>query len=155
MIWKAKTLFICSCDYVAFHFSVAHHLVSDDIQSELVSELTKLLGNALSLHTVHKRGTLTDTLSSYGQELTRFFKPRFRALQLVKDWYHGHYKLLSEKFVSFILYLFPILYQHVGCLQNGWIHGNGPPSACHLWRPVPKRSERPRCYETICIRHLP
>lgn len=64
--------------------SVSHHLVTDQIQTELVSELTKLFGHALSLHPDHKRGTFSDALSSIGQGLAHFFQPHVQAVQQVR-----------------------------------------------------------------------
>nr|XP_011445809.2 uncharacterized protein LOC109617042 [Crassostrea gigas] len=60
---------------------ISHHLVTDQIQTELVSELTKLFGHALSLHPDHKRGTFSDALSSIGQGLAHFFQPHVQAVQ--------------------------------------------------------------------------
>lgn len=93
-------MYVYSCDYVALHFcSVAHHLVSDGIQTELVSELTKLFGHALSLHPGHKRGTFSDALSSIGQGLANFFQPHVQAVQQVKsrDNFNANIKILYKK----------------------------------------------------------
>lgn len=93
---------------MALHFcSVAHHLVSDGIQTELVSELTKLFGHALSLHPGHKRGTFSDALSSIGQGLANFFQPHVQAVQQVKsrDNFNANIKIVFKK-ILFVLFLF-------------------------------------------------
>ncbi|XP_062588854.1 uncharacterized protein LOC134250505 [Saccostrea cucullata] len=59
----------------------AHTAVSDKLQSELVSDLTQMFGNVLSLHPGNKRSTFTDALSSVGQGLASFFQPHVQALQ--------------------------------------------------------------------------
>ena len=65
------------------YISVANHIVSDDIQSELVSDLTKLFGHVLSHHPSIKRSPLTDALSSLGSGLANFFQPHVQAVQKV------------------------------------------------------------------------
>lgn len=93
---------------MALHFcSVAHHLVSDGIQTELVSELTKLFGHALSLHPGHKRSTFSDALSSIGQGLANFFQPHVQAVQQVKPRvnFNANIKILLKK-ILFVLFLF-------------------------------------------------
>lgn len=97
-----------SCDYVAFHFSVAHHLVSDDIQTELVSELTKLFGHALSLHPGQKRSTFTDALSSIGQGLANFFQPHIQAVQQVKSFVNCN-AFTNSSVKEFFVLFFPVL----------------------------------------------
>ncbi|XP_061194211.1 uncharacterized protein LOC133202411 [Saccostrea echinata] len=59
----------------------AHHAVSNKLQSELVSDLTQLFGNVLSLHPGNKRNTFTDALGTVGQGLANFFQPHVQALQ--------------------------------------------------------------------------
>ncbi|XP_061194215.1 uncharacterized protein LOC133202414 [Saccostrea echinata] len=59
----------------------AHHIIADDIQTELVTELTGLFGKVLALHPGNKRSTFTDALATVGQGLANFFQPHVQAVQ--------------------------------------------------------------------------
>nr|XP_022339328.1 uncharacterized protein LOC111134517 [Crassostrea virginica] len=59
----------------------AHKIVTDDIQTEIVSDLTKLFGHVLSHHPSVKRQSFTDALSSLGSGLASFFQPHIQAIQ--------------------------------------------------------------------------
>ena len=74
---------LMSCFRCTYNVSVAHKIVTDDIQTELVSELTKLFGHVLSHHPSVKRNSFTDALSSLGSGLANFFQPHVQAIQQV------------------------------------------------------------------------
>ncbi|XP_011415393.3 uncharacterized protein [Magallana gigas] len=59
----------------------AHHTVSNNLQNELVTDLTSLFGKVLSYHPGTKRSTFTDALSSLGSGLANFFQPHIQAVQ--------------------------------------------------------------------------
>ena len=66
-----------------YDVSAAHKIVTDDIQTEIVSDLTKLFGHVLSHHPSIKRSSFTDALSSLGSGLASFFQPHVQAIQQV------------------------------------------------------------------------
>ena len=66
-----------------YDVSAAHKIVTDDIQTEIVSDLTKLFGHVLSHHPSVKRNSFTDALSSLGSGLASFFQPHVQAVQQV------------------------------------------------------------------------
>lgn len=63
--------------------TAAHHTISNNLQTELVTDLTSLFGKALSYHPGTKRSTFTDALSSLGSGLANFFQPHIQAVQQV------------------------------------------------------------------------
>lgn len=66
-----------------FLSTAAHHTVSNNLQNELVTDLTSLFGKVLSYHPGTKRSTFTDALSSLGSGLANFFQPHIQAVQQV------------------------------------------------------------------------
>lgn len=64
-----------------YYFSAAYSIVTDDIQTQVVSDLTKLFGHVLSYHPSVKRNSFPDAMSSLG--LANLLQPHVKAVQQV------------------------------------------------------------------------
>lgn len=78
--------------------SATHKIITDDTQTQLVSDLTKLFGHVMSVHPGTTKSSLANAISFLRTDFTHFVNAHVKTVQQVLSNFNSHGKYINAFF---------------------------------------------------------